>query len=124
MAGMTTGIGLTYRYYPENWGGQITFGPYWDKRNLFVSTGATVLKTLHRTKFTKLFLYNALSYNYSNMDEPESDDTAVHSFMYGIGPGFEIYLVRNIALDLMFGYAAGNEYGIGYTGEVGIFYRF
>lgn len=138
--GLTTGGGLTYRYWPENWGGQVVFTPMWNDYEIGFNLGLAGFRTLHETKYTKLFLYLATS---SYMDWGESDiaeyvddegkelehvEPELETVMslepaIGFGPGLEIYLFDHIVINVMFGYGLTIN-GLGFTGETGLYYRF
>ncbi len=141
-AGFSTGYGLSYRYWPGNYGTQIVFAPYSDGVDTTINIGSAALKTLFETKYTRLFLYLAGNTTYQNYEEwyneditdPDNDtyDTRrkqAWSGTVGIGPGLEIYLFTNIVLDIMFGYKYSvgefmSQEGIGFTAEAALYYRF
>ena len=130
-----------------NYGTQVVFTPYSDGTDTTINLGTAVLKTLFETDKTRLFLYLAGNGTYQNYEheiwsEPsdgkwENFDTVllkterVSSLggTVGIGPGLEIYLFTNIVIDVMFGYKfsigeSTNQTGLGFTGEVALYYRF
>lgn len=129
--GMSTGYGLSYRYWPEEWGGQVTFSPYWQNDEGMFNLGVSGFKRLYDSKNTRLFLYLASNGTYSyNMQEDDQKDGSEFGFTVGFGPGFEIYIFKHIALDIMFGYSFSygktffDSSGVGFTAETGIYYRF
>lgn len=136
-AGTSTGIGLSYRYLADNLGAQIVFAPIGAGLNI----GIAGFKTLKKTNNTRLFLYFAANIMYENYElleyEDDSDtlkDPIQVEEIYrsiGIGPGLEIYIFKHIVLDIMFGYKYNYDYGyfdsvkgLGFTGEVALYYRF
>lgn len=61
----------------------------------------------------------------------ETEDYTAFNWCVGIGPGIEIYFFKNIVLDIMFGYRfaqsnpdSGGLDGVGFTGEIALYYRF
>lgn len=139
-AGFATGYGLSYRHWPENLGAQVIFSPYTDGSDININLGFAGLKTLHQTEYTRLFLYLAANGTYSSYSSEEEWDEETEEYVpidsvtetsiditAGIGPGIELYIFRNIVIDLMFGYKysfSGDMSGLGFTGECGIYYRF
>lgn len=145
-AGLSTGYGLTYRYWPEKLGGQICFAPYWEDKNINLSAGVTGFRTLYETKYTRLFLYlsGSYGYNYNEYDDYAYDEETEESYsrgtivdqshngVIGVGPGFEVFLFKNLAINGMFGYRYSYTYNsnaesthlVTPTGECGIYYRF
>lgn len=138
--GMTTGGGLTYRYWPENWGGQVLFTPMWNDYEIGFNLGLAGFRTLHETKYTRLFLYLATNAymewgeediaDYVDADgkelenvEPEMEDSMSIEPAVGFGPGLEIYLFEHIVIDVMFGFGLTNN-GLNFTAETGLYYRF
>ena len=141
-AGMSTGYGLSYRYWPGDWGTQIILTPIASDSNILINLGTAALKTLIETKYTTLFLYIAGNGTYLNgeeiiyidsiddepMSEPTSENVTNLSFSVGVGPGIEIYLFKYITLNIMFGYryawGDANIDGLGFTVETALYYRF
>lgn len=149
--GLSTGYGLSYRYWPGNYGGQIVFSPFTDGDDTRFNLGIGGFKTLHETKKTRLFLYTATNGTLANYGEDswteyeyddnhniiEGSEKKVTEEAYtdlgmtvGIGPGFELYIFNNIVLDFMFGYSyslgetlSWNN-GLGFTFETALYYRF
>lgn len=136
-AGFSTGYGLSYRYWPGDWGTQVVFTPIADDSGYSINLGTGLFKSLYNTKNTRLFLYLAGNGTYrSYMDEVYSEDDPDVvigeeleeglDWGIGIGPGLEIYIFKNIVLDIMFGYryGQGDISGLGFTGEAALYYRF
>ena len=137
-AGMTTGYGLSYRYWPKACGTQIVLTPIVSDDNITINIGTAALKALFNTKNTRLFLYLAGNGTYANYkeytdspiesEEAPSENVSNFSWAIGVGPGIEIYLFKNIAIDIMFGfgYGWGDSIinGLGFTAETALYYRF
>lgn len=149
--GFSTGYGLSYRYWPGDLGGQVVFSPYTDGDDSRFNLGLGVFKTLYETKYTRLFLYGATNgtlahygkYEYTDWEVEENGDIKEGSehtvtekaytnlgMTVGMGPGIEVYIFKNIALNVMFGYCyslgetiAFNN-GLGFTFETALYYRF
>jgi len=149
-AGFSTGAGLSYRYWPGDWGTQAVFTPIWSPNggtSFILGTGA--FRTLHETQYTRLFLFIAGNGNYTKNVTTEYYDYSAkpdENYNYpayptpkvtvsesiggavGIGPGLEIYLFKNITLNIMFGFrygfSSGTYDGLGFTAETALYYRF
>lgn len=138
--GMTTGGGLTYRYWPEIWGGQVVFTPSWVGEDIGFILGLAGFRTLHETKYARLFLYLATSsyMDWGEMDtaeyldaegrelenvEPQMETVWTFEPAVGFGPGLEIYLFEHIVIDVMFGFGLTSN-GLNFTWETGLYYRF
>lgn len=135
--GMSTGYGLSYRYWPGSLGAQVVFSPYWQNKEILLNLGFSGFKTLYESSSTRLFLYLAANgtYNYSDHNDEfedgrDSDFKSTFGFTTGLGPGIELYIFRHVVFDAMFGYSysVGDTFfelpGIGFTAEVAIYYRF
>ena len=128
-AGFSTGYGLSYRYWPNSYGSQVVFTPLWDGDNVTINIGIGGFKTIYETKWTRLFIFLASNGTYSNYYE-NIENLRIQNFsaVIGVGPGLEIFIFNNIALDIMFGYKFGTETsdfsGLGFTAECGLYYRF
>lgn len=137
-AGFSTGMGLSYRYWPRDYGIQAVFAPVATENDTSINLGIAGFKSLHNTKYTRLFIYLAANSLYRNYEENIYSDTdpwektgseniKYLSFTAGIGPGIEIYIFRYIVIDMMIGFKYGingDTPGLGFTGEFGIYYRF
>jgi len=132
--GMTLGYGLTYRYWPEKFGYQVTFNPLWDGTDLELVLGTALMRTLHETDKTRLFLYLGGHYAYRQIEEIQwsqelyietgSKTVISHGIGLGLGPGIELFLFDNFAIDIMFGYGFTEYIGLGFTAEGFLSYRF
>ncbi|MCX6350316.1 MAG: hypothetical protein NTX03_00465 [Bacteroidetes bacterium] len=134
-AGFATGYGLSFRYLPKNFGGQINFAPYKDASTERYSVGVTLLYMMIKSRVTNLFLYQANSYYYNSQMVPVYDPNfpnkndmvrQTEGFMNnGLGFGIEIIMVKRIGLNLMTGYAAYHNFQqLNVTGEVALYYKF
>jgi len=118
-AGFTSGIGLSYRYWPGTFGLQTTFLPIFGQENKFISFGVTGLAMLKDNSNVDLFLYLGNHWLFTN-DDPTQ-------WNVGLGPGVEIEMGNDFVFDIMVGYALydlNESLRSSVTGEVGVYYRF
>ncbi len=149
-AGFTTGYGISYRYWPDKWGVQLTTTPYFEKGRANSSFGVTVLMRLQEMSWVNLYLYlgnhlifdrttyypqltdaggNLLYDTYGNpVYSSQLEYANNYRWLTGIGPGFEFIIGKRFSFNLMFGfrsdYATNEDYKIAFTGETGIYFRF
>ncbi|MCX6230940.1 MAG: hypothetical protein NTZ33_05300 [Bacteroidetes bacterium] len=124
-AGFTTGLGLSYEYWPEKDGFQITFLPWISKENTRFSFAFTYFRNLTIGKSVDLFLFmgNHIT-NILTKDNPGNNPHTIYNF--GIGPGLK-YNEDQIVWQFMFGYAMIDVLGDCNTSvalEIGVFYNF
>jgi hypothetical protein len=124
-AGFSNGYGLSYRYMPKKWGVQVNAFPYVSENEHDISVGATLIRTVYRNRHMQFFLYygnhlrfekypNAYYYNNNGSYTPANDYNKTTTWITGIGPGFEVYIAKRLALNARFGFAYYNK---GYNGE-------
>ncbi len=133
-AGFCTGYGLSFRYHPNRFGGQINFGPYTDKETDRYSIGLTLLYTLIESKISNLYLYQGNHYYYNsqtnyiyNPGSPDPDKKrSTESYINnGLGFGIELILAKRIGFHLMAGYAFYSNFEkVNLTGETALYYKF
>jgi len=134
-AGFCTGYGLSFRYIPKKFGGQINFAPYIDKVTSRYSTGLSFIYMFTQDKVANLFLYQANHYYYNsqlttifNPDFPfeEKQEWVTESYLNsGLGFGIEIVFAKRIGLNLMAGYAFYKNFTqLNVTGEAALYYKF
>jgi hypothetical protein len=114
--GATTGIGISYRYWPSKLGVQFTFVPVIYESNTFISLGLTGLFTLGETRYLKPFLYLGNHYVIS-------ENTAEYNI--GFGPGLSVGSV--VRFNLMIGYGFYDvlyTFNLFPTAEIGVYYKF
>jgi len=138
-AGVSTGYGISYRYWPGKFGFQITTTPHIDQEYSTASFGVTGLMTLSEIDWMRVFLYVGNHFLYTKdhlyqyydqngnpLADPSLEVTREGRYILGIGPGFEFLLGKKFGFNLMFGFRsdwAVDDYKISITGETGIFYR-
>jgi hypothetical protein len=134
-AGFATGYGLSFRYLPKKFGGQVNFAPYKNKETERYSIGLTALYMLIESKVSNLYLYQANHYYYNSqltyiydpnkVGEPEQTRTTEGYFNNGLGFGIEIVIAKRIGLNLMAGYAFYDNFKqLNVTGESALYYKF
>ncbi|MGK7392977.1 MAG: hypothetical protein ACNS62_00330 [Candidatus Cyclobacteriaceae bacterium M3_2C_046] len=122
-AGFSTGVGLSYRYWPVKHGFQVTFLPVIGEDDTFVSLGTTWLIKLKDGKNVDLFLFAA---NHFYWQDDWDSNQAELSMNLGFGPGFEFTISQVVGINLMFGYGLYDyidNIQSNFTGEFGIFYK-
>ncbi len=122
-AGLTTGLGYSYRHWFNRYGVQAT-GIVTSKHEVFISTGLSGLYTLKITPYQRFYLYLGNEYIYVN---ERYNTSSIDYWMYniGIGPGFTFG--RKVQFNLMFGYAAYFQKDVTSllpTGEIGFYIPF
>lgn len=134
-AGFATGYGLSFRYIPKRFGGQINFAPYKDKETSRYSVGVTFIYMLIESRITNLFLYQANHYYYNsqmqyiydpNFPENQEMQKVTESYVNnGLGFGIEIIFAKRIGLNLMAGYAFYKNFTqLNVTGEAALYFKF
>jgi len=120
--GITTGIGISYRYWPSKLGIQITAAPLLlSKSDKIYSIGMSALYTLKDNEIVDLYSYvgsSILIETYSPL-----------IYNAGVGIGFKFDFLKNLNYNIQFGYGANisnkqsfSRYGI--VGETGLYYHF
>lgn len=130
-AGLTTGIGLSYRFRPNRFGVQATFGPLKTEERTDINAGVSFLYVLFTHKDLNFFLYQGNSFRYSESTERvynpalgiNENVQVEESFTnHGFGFGTEFIGYDRIGLNLMVGYGAFENFKlINVTGEVGVY---
>jgi hypothetical protein len=140
-AGFTTGLGLSYRFFPKKIGFQLNVAPYYQDygNEAFVSAGATILCNLAENRITAVYAYLGNHYFFrSNKVQESHYDITTQQYVYGdyvttktdflntgIGIGFEFNTQKRVTLNIMAGYAQYNSFEqLFFTGELALYYRF
>lgn len=114
--GFTTGMGISYRYWPSKLGVQTTFIPIKTDSLKFFSFGLTGLLTLTEKNHFKTFLYLGNHLVSSNGHQ---------EYNIGFGPGFSVG--STVRFNLMIGYGffdVTDTFNMLPTGEIGLYYKF
>jgi hypothetical protein len=136
-AGTTTAVGLSYRYWPNKLGLQLTLLPVKTTDETFISAGITGLYSFYDSRLIRFFGYfgnNLTVNNYKNYNYQynpiigiyESTYTFKHNRKYniGFGPGFGFG--TRVRVNIMAGYGFYDifgEFNIYPTGEIGLYFR-
>lgn len=138
-AGFTTGVGLSYRYWPGNLGVQFTALPIKSSDVTFISLGITGMYSIYNSRHTRFFLYLGNSYNVNNYIEERSyydENTGTwqydenhkikkDNYNIGFGPGFGFG--TRVRFNIMAGYGfydVFGEFNMLPTVEAGLYFRF
>ena len=122
-AGVTTGAGLSYRYWPSKLGFQVTALPSIVNNNGSVtSLGASILYTLNDSKVIDLYSYLGNSIIYMKSDYYSE---MIYNSGIGFGLKFEIFDELNINTQLGYGGIdiSGKNSTFSIIGEIGLYYN-
>lgn len=141
-AGFTTGYGLSYRFMPGKFGGQINFAPFHNDEIDRYSAGLSLLYVLIESRTSSFYLYQGNHYFYNSQMvyywEPKDPEpfpipepmyykrrTTEAYFNNGLGIGIEFVLLERIGFNIMAGYAFYRNFEqLNFTGETGLYYKF
>ncbi len=129
-AGFVTGYGISYRNWPDVMGIQITGTPVISGGVTALDLGLVGLYRLNDAPWTRFFLYFGgqgyySSSSYANGDGTSTATTTSGGFAGG-GIGLELIFFDHIVLDIQGGLQASfgsSGFGLGPSGETGLFYR-
>jgi hypothetical protein len=115
-AGFTTGMGISYRYWPGKLGIQTTFIPIKTDTVKLFSIGLTGLLSLSEKTLFRTFLYlgNHLVIRNGHQE-----------YNIGFGPGFSVGSM--VRFNFMIGYGfydITDTFNMLPTGEIGVYYKF
>jgi len=123
-AGFTTGYGLSFKFTPNKFGIQTTFGSITYYESSKWNLGLTFLWSLLDSEYAILYLYQGNNYRYYY----KSDYRGVISnkeINFGVGMGVEAIVLKRIGLNVMYGYGFYDNFDRSFlTGELGIYYKF
>lgn len=134
-AGFTTGVGLSYRYWPSKFGVQFTLLPIKSDELTFVSVGATGLYSFYNSEYVRFFGYwgNNFTFNkekyysYSSSSQSSMSNSYYEqksTYNMGFGPGFGFG--SRVRFNIMVGYGLYDilgEFLVYPTAEVGLYFR-
>ncbi|OFX20396.1 MAG: hypothetical protein A2033_13450 [Bacteroidetes bacterium GWA2_31_9] len=143
-AGFTTGLGVSYRYFPKKIGFQINLAPYYENygKEAFISAGMTFLYNINESKYTAFYAYFGNHILHTSFQKQRGDyeyNPLTSQYQYnaenytkvrdiinsGIGVGFEFSTTKKVTLNIMGGYAQYNTFErLFFTGELALYYRF
>ena len=117
-AGFTTGLGLSYRYWPRRLGIQATFLPIFGNDNQFISLGLSGLLMLKDDTNVNFFTY--VGNHWIFRDDRDTQ------WNLGLGPGLKFIVSDELSIDVMAGYAlydVNDGLTSSVTAELGFYYR-
>lgn len=129
-AGLTTGLGLSYRHWADRFGFQITGIPIKSDSYVYLCGAITPMYSLMNSRKVRIFTYwgNCVYHvRYRQQYGYNEQDTYTQ---YNTGVGFGFSLGRVVAFNAQIGYGAFDVFGgydnlsLTFTGEVGLYYRF
>ncbi|MFW5793201.1 MAG: hypothetical protein ACOCWC_02875 [Bacteroidota bacterium] len=126
-AGLTTGHGISYRFWPEVFGAQLTFAPYKDANSINYNIGFTFLFKIIKTDITNFFIYQGNRYFYEKHEayDNSGEESISSNLNNGIGIGIEFIIWDRVSFNIMGGYASYDNFDkINFTGEAGLYYIF
>ncbi len=136
-AGFSTGYGLSYRYWPQQLGVQLTAAPFFSNDESNLSLGITGLYSLRSAKYYRFFLYYGNHFlfeksptYYASMGSNDFYTTETKrdfTWITGAGPGIEIIAWGRVGFNAMFGLAYYNhgsaDWKVTMTVESGMYFK-
>jgi hypothetical protein len=133
-AGVSTGYGLSYRYFGKKLGAQVNFSPYKDENKVIISSGLTFFLRMLELDEVSFFVYQAnhfyynkesYSYDHNYSGEKVSYRNEQKYFNNGAGIGIEWTPHNRIGINIMGGYGGQENFDkISFTGETGVYFKF
>jgi len=133
--GTTTGYGISYRYWPTKFGGEITASPIFEKGGQYtVSTGLSLLYTLKESQKYSIYSYfgNSIlaqksNYAIYNPTTNTYDSKKTMQYNASLGFGVKINFWENLNFNAQFGYGfyeITSDINTNFAGELGVYYHF
>lgn len=130
-AGASSGYGLSYRYFKDKIGLQVTTTPIFATNETHFSVGGQFLGSFSRTKYTNFYGYVGYHYNYNRyLDEWDSNATEEVNItsITGLGIGFELTAGNRVGFNWQVGYALyyfdKDDWQTMLDGAIGVYYKF
>lgn len=131
-AGATTGVGLSYRFWPGKLGVQITLMPIKTDDITWISTGLSGLLTMYDSKYFRFFGYLGshmiiVDEEHDNFwdNDDDSDNDEEQQFNIGFGPGFGFGTRARFNIMVGYGlYDITGKFNMYPTAEMGLYFRF
>ncbi|MFD1550885.1 hypothetical protein DNU06_05215 [Putridiphycobacter roseus] len=133
-AGFTTGLGLSYRYWPKKIGVQLTAAPQFSKNYFNIYSGLTGLLSIKKNATSEFFTYLGASLNSTKDDYYVYENGTYYQNLkvdnklnIGLGIGFRVTFLKVFDVNFQGGYGV---YDITKnirsrpTGEIGLYYRY
>lgn len=126
-AGLSTGVGISYRYIPKRFGVQLTASTFWNSQFEVIDGGVTFLYKLKSKPKSMLFLYQG-NHAYASTNVMYEQPTEL-MIMNGLGIGIELVMLKSIGLNILGGFLIQNTNYLGnpYFGadiNLGLYYKF
>ena len=128
--GLSTGLGISYRYWPKRVGVQVTGIPVFSRNRFFSSSGVSVLAKIRDFNNIRLFGYLGTNLFYSRSKSVWTGDiNESYTFYSALGVGFRFNFLDAFDLNIQTGYAIMNRpiskyYETNISGEIGLYYHF
>lgn len=132
-AGASAGYGLSYRYFSDAFGFQVTTTPIIGSDYSHLSLGGMLLYPINDGRITRLYGYLGYHfiYEYDKYDDYYYGSTTEYKYytnIAGAGLGFEITAGQRVGFNFQFGYAFyhhdADDWNTGFDGGIGVFYKF
>lgn len=148
-SGITTGYGLSYRYWPNKIGIQLTAFPVVSSNDKNLSLGLNSLMRLDSKEWYRLYAFVGGNFNWTeNSDYDEFEDGVwgpwellfnlnppaeeQKKYTFGVGPGIEFTPGRHFGINLMTGFRysytdfniSKDSRTLSLTIDFGVYYRF
>lgn len=121
-AGVTTGYGLSYRYFENRFGIQANFAPFYTESRSHMSTGLSILFRLENTEHVNFYLYQG---NHLLTEYRQFTREYTYRWFNGLGVCIEIIMRERASLNIMSGFAGRDNFDeIGVTGELALYFLF
>ena len=132
-AGLTTGVGLSYRYWPGRLGVQVSALPQFefDGSGHYLNGAITGLFLVKDDGWARLFLFSSVfqnRYRYYYSDPNYTEDSLDITTNVGLGFGYDFILGKDLSLGLMSGFGGFDLFDsrferVGLTVEASLHYR-
>ena len=134
-AGFSTGVGLSYRFWPKYIGVQLTALPIKQGKDIFISAGFTILCKYYEAKYVRGFFYlgNHFLYEKNEVNDfnllpfQNYNESSKNTYKYNIGLGTGFCFGQIVKFNIMLGYGAYDvtgEFNLFPTAEMGLYYCF
>jgi hypothetical protein len=129
-AGLSTGLGFSYRYWPKRIGVQVTGIPIFSSNRFFSSSGLSVLAKIRDLNNIRLFGYLGTNLFYSRSKSVWTGNiNESYNFFSALGAGLRFNFLESFNLNIQTGYGVfyqpnSNSYQTAPSGEIGFYYHF
>ena len=129
-AGLSTGLGLSYRYWPKRIGVQVAGIPVFSRNRFFSSSGVSVLAKIRDFNNIRLFGYLGSNLMYEkNTSDWTGGVYESYTFFSALGAGFRFNFLDAFNLNIQTGYAIMNRpiskyYETNISAEISLYYHF